>query len=139
MLLRLGTIVAQIWHDYCSDLARLLLRLGKIVAMTWHDCCLDLARLLLRFALAVKVLTKICMSILQLLAGEDQGLLVRGNIILVLDLQHVLDGIVQVIVLPGKVLTKISRSHRAGGAPGEDWTPSGCCSPPGCGHPPPAC
>eukprot|EP00967_Tisochrysis_lutea_P046053 scaffold55891_cov25-Tisochrysis_lutea.AAC.1 len=29
--------------------------------------------------------------------------------------------------------------HHADAAPGAGWTPSGCCSQPGCGHPPAAC
>ena len=39
---------------------------------------------------------------------------------------------------PG-ISSPLERSHRAGAAPGAAWTPSGCCSRRGCGHPPTAC
>jgi hypothetical protein len=92
-------------------------------------------------ALLLDVVVRQSATILQLLAREDETLLVRRNALLVLDLRfHVLDR-VAALNLEGdrfarQRLDEDFACRRASAARGAVCSPSGCCSPPECGRPP---
>ena len=94
--------------------------------------------------LLLDVVVRQCAAVLELLAGKDQTLLVRGDALLVLDLGlDVLNGVgglhIESDGLAREGLDERSAYLHEDGAPGGAWTPSGCCSQTACGRPRAAC